>query len=207
MFGFSESDHIFKEWRNTKTFYEEPLLTKIKSLDIRGCYVDAGANQGNHTIFFSEFCNSSEIVSVEASKEIIPLLERNLADNVSKGHEIYQRCLCDRIGLKAQVFGEVSPDNCGGTSFAVTLDGSGDVATTTLDNILLDKDVGLIKLDIEGMELVALQGGVKTIERCKPVIVAEALSRTAMTSLNDFLSGFGYRVTYSYSRTHCWEIR
>jgi FkbM family methyltransferase len=48
---------------------------------------------------------------------------------------------------------------------------------------------GLIALDIEGYELYALQGAVKTIETFKPVIIVERLKQ----ELTDFLSKFGYK--------------
>ena len=205
LFGFSVKDYIFNRWRSTGKFYEEPLLEKIRSLNISGCYVDAGANQGNHAIFFSEFCNSSEIVAVEASGKILPVFKLNLAGSVSKPCEIYHRCLYSEIGLKANAFGGVSPENCGSTTFVVTPDDSGEVGTTTLDNLLVGKDVGFMKLDIEGMELSALEGAVETLERCRPVIVAEALDAVAKFKLDELFARLNYRLTYTLLKTHCWE--
>lgn len=50
--------------------------------------------------------------------------------------------------------------------------GSGDTPTIRVDDLELDR-VDLIILDLEGMELPALQGSVRTIERCRPVLMVE----------------------------------
>lgn len=48
------------------------------------------------------------------------------------------------------------------------------VETNLLDNILPeDQKVDFIKIDVEGAEFAVLQGGVKTIQRNKPVIIFE----------------------------------
>ena len=205
MFGFSDRDLIFRRWRETKTFYEEPLLSKIRSMDIGGCYVDAGANQGNHTIFFSEFCRSSEIVSVEASRVIRPILEKNSNTYVTKPLSIIDGCLYSVDGKRASSLKGVDPLNCGGTEFAVTPDGSGDVVTITLDSLLHGKDVGLLKLDLEGMEMSALQGAIHTIEKCRPVVFAEAWKHSFRSMIDRFLAELGYKETYSFAQTYCWE--
>lgn len=50
--------------------------------------------------------------------------------------------------------------------------GSGDIEITTIDKNFL-VDTSLIWLDIEGAELLALKGGIRTIKEFKPVIVLE----------------------------------
>lgn len=50
--------------------------------------------------------------------------------------------------------------------------GSGHIPTMRIDDLSLEV-CDLIYLDIEGFELLALQGGQKTISRCKPVIGVE----------------------------------
>ena len=47
-----------------------------------------------------------------------------------------------------------------------------DTKTITLDSLGL-KDVDLIKMDVEGYEKEVVQGSLRTIARCKPVIIAE----------------------------------
>ncbi len=48
------------------------------------------------------------------------------------------------------------------------------VKTAKLDVIIPDKmDIDFIKIDVEGGELLVLEGAVETIQRCKPVIIFE----------------------------------
>jgi FkbM family methyltransferase len=48
------------------------------------------------------------------------------------------------------------------------------VATELLDHIIPEETpVDLIKIDVEGAELAVMRGGVKTIRRCRPVIIFE----------------------------------
>lgn len=52
---------------------------------------------------------------------------------------------------------------------------------------------GLIQLDIEGMELEALEGAQETIEKYRPVIMVEQCGHGPR--VDDYLSKFGYRMT------------
>lgn len=44
------------------------------------------------------------------------------------------------------------------------------IKSVKLDDVLKDKKVGFIKMDVEGYELKALKGAVKTIRRCHPIL-------------------------------------
>ncbi|MEZ5255662.1 MAG: FkbM family methyltransferase [Ilumatobacteraceae bacterium] len=60
-----------------------------------------------------------------------------------------------------------------------------EVEVTTLDKEVGDREVGFIKLDLEGYELFALQGARETLQRCRPALQFEC-------SLPDTLAGIGY---------------
>ena len=49
--GYHVEDLIFDRIVTRKTFYEDKLLEKARSLNLKGVYVDIGANIGNHSIF------------------------------------------------------------------------------------------------------------------------------------------------------------
>jgi FkbM family methyltransferase len=79
------------------------------------------------------------------------------------------------------------------------------VRTVALDD-LIDahglRPPTLVKIDVEGAELSALQGMRKTIEKCKPILVYEvddhdpAVFAQRQQSLDQFVTGLGYRVTH-----------
>jgi hypothetical protein len=66
-------------------------------------------------------------------------------------------------------------------------------AMLTIDNIARNHRVDLIKLDIEGMELGALEGARKTIERCQPALFIEWV-KCGEAPLRDFLAGYDYEI-------------
>ncbi len=71
------------------------------------------------------------------------------------------------------------------------------VPIVTIDDTLpLDRYVSIIQLDVEGHEQEALAGGLKTIARCRPVILVEVLAESRLL-LSDWFStnilGAGYR--------------
>ena len=68
------------------------------------------------------------------------------------------------------------------------------IEITKLDNFIekIGK-VSVMKLDIEGMEYVALQGAQKTINRFKPIIQFELLAQNYKTpKIFKFLENYGY---------------
>lgn len=75
--------------------------------------------------------------------------------------------------------------------------GSGDVRMVRLDGLGL-ASCGLIKLDLEGAERLALRGAAETIARCRPVIIVEDAPRLArrygrVKEMAGVMAKLGYR--------------
>lgn len=74
----------------------------------------------------------------------------------------------------------------------------GDIPAIALDALEFES-CGLIKLDLEGAELLALKGARRTLKRCRPVVICECKPRMAArydATADDpglFLAGLGYR--------------
>jgi hypothetical protein len=56
-------------------------------------------------------------------------------------------------------------------------------------------DVSYIKIDVEGHELDVLEGGRKTMARCRPVVLAE-VKESNLSAVADYFSRLGYRECY-----------
>jgi FkbM family methyltransferase len=62
----------------------------------------------------------------------------------------------------------------------------------------------LIKADVEGMEVAVLTGARRTIERHKPIIIAEANDEGYARALMGFLLPLGYRCSMHFSPLYRW---
>ncbi|MGH1383225.1 FkbM family methyltransferase [Kordia sp.] len=69
----------------------------------------------------------------------------------------------------------------------------------TLDSIIPeDRDISILQFDLEGFEIPALKGAIKTIQRCKPILILEILSHNDILT-NDWFKenilSLGYQIT------------
>src|SRR3989338_10130702 len=85
--GVSQEDHIYKEIIKNRSFYEIDLLEYMylinKCLHKENTIaIDVGANIGNHSIFFQSFL-TDHVISVEPNPNVLPILEKNLNQNIS----------------------------------------------------------------------------------------------------------------------------
>jgi FkbM family methyltransferase len=187
------NDHIAKLIRSSGSFYERALLTELRRLAIEGVYVDGGAHVGNHTLFFAHECPSSKVVAVEVDPTNFDLLRANTSG--SPNVELHRVALVDsrrRVSLRA---GPVGNSGMG----RVLLE-PGDIDGVPLSG-LVSGPIGLLKLDIEGSELLALHGASSLLES-GPVLVIEAATDVELSKLRKFLAPLGYRIHRRYGRGH-----
>ncbi|HMU15820.1 MAG TPA: FkbM family methyltransferase [Thauera aminoaromatica] len=83
---------------------------------------------------------------------------------------------CDNVDLHRVALGK-SPGTAGlkvyeGHSGHSQISGEGDVRVEPLDSYQLDR-VDFIKIDVEGLESLVVNGAMETIQRCQPVMVVE----------------------------------
>lgn len=162
------------------------LFCKDKSLAL-----DVGANIGNHACYFQSIF--SKVIAFEPNEVILPLLHLN-----SKS--------VPNIEVREVALGErnESIDIC----YSYTNIGSGSiirnnecnnskhqiVKVETLDGQGL-KNVGFIKIDVEGNELSVLKGGVKLISESMPIIAFEQNAieiQDGSSKTIDYLRVLGY---------------
>lgn len=200
------NDHIVK-FMKTGYFYEQILLDKILAMNIVGSYIDIGANIGNHSLFFGEYCPAKKVVAIEISPELCNVLKSNLQGSQ---YEIINIGVSDKIEYVG--ISDIDRNNTGMTKIV----GEGDILVDKLDNVLSCLDlgkIGIIKIDVEGYEYKALQGAIGTIQANSPVIACESHTRDEFNKINNLLSDLGYKVhrkngmpyDYGISPTFIWE--
>jgi len=82
------------------------------------------------------------------------------------------------------------PQNFGGISLLDTSGKLDEVPMMTIDSLNLQR-LDILKLDVEGMEIDALEGAQYTLKRCKPVVVAEHII-CGMAALEKMLQRLDY---------------
>ncbi|RLI75708.1 hypothetical protein DRO97_02640 [Archaeoglobales archaeon] len=143
--------------------------------------VDVGAAIGYYTLIAAKLVgNSGRVYAFEPIKSVYEVLCSNVKLNNFTNVKAYNVAVSNRDGNV-----EVTVEN--------TLKS---VPSTKLDSILSDCD--LVKIDVEGMELMVLEGMTNTIRKNKPIIICEVHPRLmrdygySSTDINKFLRKVGY---------------
>lgn len=191
-------DHIQKHIIQHGNFYESEMLREIAPLiPDDGVVVDAGANIGNHTLFFAKLLKA-RVLSFEPNPATFDILERNVELNdVGSIVEAYP------LGLGAQsAKGSIIDANNGNAGMAqVEISEEGSIDITTVDEMVGDLFVHLIKIDVEGMEADVLRGAALTIRRCRPYLIIEAGTADALTIIEKVVRPLGYVKTRVFNHT------
>lgn len=150
--------------------------------------LDIGANIGNHTLYFLNECNAEKIYCFEPVKDTFRILIKNIAIN-NLSNKVY----LNNVGVgsnsgKAKV-SSYDMSNIGGTTIEMSDDGNIDVVA--IDDLNITGDIRMVKIDVEGFEVSALNGMMKTIKKHKPYLSIEIRNRNK-GMIFSLLSELGY---------------
>ncbi len=198
-----KGEYIYEKVTQTGTFYEIEMLKYIQSLQLTNTVLDIGANIGNHTLFFASQCNFSNVIAVEPYMPIYNILEENIRLNkIVEKVELHFNAI-DNIDGREVCIEPATTENLGKTKVK---EGRG-IPTVTIDKIAERRKVDLIKIDVEGYELKALEGAVHTLTNQKPVLFVEAYSSKEKDPIDAFLKPFGYSSKKVFGITSTYEYR
>jgi FkbM family methyltransferase len=169
--------------------------------------IDCGANIGVHTIEWAQLMQGwGEVIAFEAQERIFYAL----AGNITMNNCFNARAVWAAVGKARGVIPVPVPDYFTPSSFGSLeirktartefigqdIDYSDEKTQLTamlpLDELAL-KRLDFIKIDIEGMEMEALQGGQATIAACKPMMMIERI-KSNETEIREFLIALDYDV-------------
>lgn len=129
-------------------------------------FVDVGANVGYFSLLAAKL--GGRVIAFEPNPECRAVFAHNIALNGFRNIDVRATGIADRRGQDVlhveseENLGAGSLKSVGGNSFAVEVD--------TLDGQLAGESPAIVKLDIEGAELMALRGGAQTLARTRAVI-------------------------------------
>ena len=167
--------------------------------------IDCGANIGVHTVEWANAMTGwGSVLAIEAQERIYYALAGNIAINNCFNAIAVHAAVSSESGilqvpkpdyLVPSSFGSLELRERKGNEFigqAIDYQNTVNVRKLMLDEYGLPR-ADLIKLDIEGMELEALEGARQIIERCRPIMLIEKI-KTDATQLRRWLEQRGYKV-------------
>jgi FkbM family methyltransferase len=169
-------------------FFEINILERFRRhVPYGATIIDAGANIGNHSVYFAKLCGAKQIFAFEPLRQSFKILQRNAELNAYDQIQCYNFALGSSDG-KAD-FQTYNTENLGATVLGRSE--RGQYSVRTLDSFHFDA-VDVIKLDVEGAEASVLEGARKTLLIFKPIILTEILPETG-SATDEKLQSLGYR--------------
>jgi FkbM family methyltransferase len=163
------------------TFFESSLLQLVSErYGLSGKTVlDAGANIGNHSLYFAKIGGAKEVHSFEPQQSLYNILSKNIEIN-----DVGERVIPFRKGLGEQaslgLISNAEMHHLGAGKLEVQPKDSRNpraIEIVTVDS--LDTSFDFLKIDVEGMALNVLKGARETITNYKPVIWVEMFKTEA----------------------------
>src|SRR6185369_12442055 len=155
--GF-DGDHVTRTIQKNKNFYEAEMLGHITTLEPTNSIVDVGANIGNHSVYFGLFTDAQEVIAIEPYPPAAKLLTINLAANKLGSKVVQYNCA---VGAKTGVVG-LQPGKRSNMGNTKVVSGH-DIELKRLDDIARNREVSIIKIDVEGYELEVVRGAIEII--------------------------------------------
>ena len=182
--------------------YELSLIKKISNSN-KILLVDCGCNYGFYSFFSANLSKKNIVISIEASKETSKDFLRNLKLNNNKNIYFKNKAISnvDNINIS---FNESENDwESSQVHSSFKIKKVQKIKTITIDTLLKSYDLNnfklIIKLDIEGNEMNAIQGSLKVIKNFSPIIIIEFSKyifehQHNIEYLNNFLKKFDYSI-------------
>ena len=166
-----KSGHDREFWRiyNAHGIYEADVTNIIRNELKKGdTFVDVGANNGYYSLMASNLVGKrGNVYSFEPAEKSFERLRRNIELNGFGNIYPYMLALGNKRG-KAVMYNAIE-DGSNSLSKIPSSTGTEIVMTNTLDTILKNNKVLLIKIDVEGHELEVLEGAEKVLHKNKDI--------------------------------------
>jgi FkbM family methyltransferase len=215
--SFILSQHDFRQTHLealTFGYYENELILLISKIlkNKKIPFFDIGANNGFVSLNVKQNCKKISTYCFEPNKQLFNELKSNIFINNLKNVNVYNYGLSEKPGNKKLFFDENG--NIGGSlSKSKKYKKFIKCNFSTLDKFVIKKKIlpYLIKCDVEGAELLILKGGVKTLQKYKPILILEILRKHTKNfkynsnDIIDFLNRLEY-ACYKITKKKLYKI-
>lgn len=189
----------------TSTFYEIDMLEAVAALNIEGTYVDVGSQIGNHAVYFARFTKADFVWAIEPNPASYAWLLLNIEQN----------SLAEKISpinvaagsMPGSAHLDIPQDaNSGMAKIGEATEFSIEVDVSTLDSLIPEFGISLLKIDVEGHELQALKGAEFTLRTSRPHVFIEAQSDPELNAISDFLADLQYVLIQRFNATPTYHF-
>lgn len=196
-YRLSVDDPIMEDRFRAGELCEQGMLDWIvANIPHGGIWIDAGANIGNHTQVFATACEADIVMAFE------PVPENH--DNLIANTAHLSNVIAPRLGvgcgpMLCEIIPTAQGRNC---QFALKRsEGRPNTAVVSLDAIVPQDGVRLLKIDVEGAEYETLQGARMLIHRSKPEIFVEIWKQADLELIEQWLTMQGYVLCECYNHS------
>jgi len=171
-----------------------------KFFDMReGVFIDIGANLGRYTLLMArKLKNCGRVISIEPESNNVEILKKNVEINNLKNVIVVGKACSSKNG-KSTLYLEGTKYS--GGLHSLKRDGchvdKKIIEVEKLDSIVSRlgiKEVGLIKIDVEGSEIDVLFGAKKILKNYHPKIICESLNEESEKGITNLLKRYKYCV-------------
>jgi FkbM family methyltransferase len=196
-------DESLRRWNLTAEAAVHDIIGQ--NLQPDDVFIDVGANFGLHTVYAAKLVGAKgRVFAFEPVTKHLNLLQKNLSlSHVRERVEIVSAAVSNSTESSLTFY--LPPEEEIAVTASLNADNDNlqkiEVANTRLDDYWnqIDREVKLIKIDVEGAELEVLRGAEKLLKRWKPKLLIEvhgfALPSfgTSVNELRNFLGNLGYQ--------------
>jgi FkbM family methyltransferase len=170
---------LFWKWSILEGFESKYILSKIEP---GWTVIDIGANIGFYTVQFSKKVGKNgKVLAVEPSFNNVYLLKKNIRANRLKNVSIIEKAVSSKTGI-GKLY--LSTGHSGDHRIYNTINKRKciPIQTITIDNLTKnEKQVDLIKMDIQGAEYLSISGMSRTIKKFPNVKIVSEFSPKLLT--------------------------
>ena len=212
---FALKDLIRNEIIDNKIFDKKVFEIATKYIKKNSIVLDVGANFGQLSVLFSKHKENVEVYSFEASNYIFRILVKNIKENNANakpfnnlvGNKTEQDSLIKKLNI--------SKFNTYGSNKIEKVDFKNEknlevekINSIKIDDISFDKQISLMKIDVQGYDLEVLKGAKNTIIKYQMPIIFEYEEDFAIdfnynfNSFEKFIDEINYKIEIKIDKSN-----